>query len=259
MNSVIPPRPVLPRARCSVSASHRLLPAPGGSAGARSPSSSLDPGPEPRSRLHRTREEAAPVLHPLSLGPGEMPAKPSCSPRRRMARAGCECSCRGSLWADGNRESFISPHCWGEGVGRGRPRKFSFCHHRTKIRMSTTSKMMKRTTIAHHCRRSGKKRKRQSSCFSGEGKLREHFSSCTARNQIQAQAIKSLNKFLWEKGCGAGYCSEAFSSRTHWGLGTAVGILRLLPNQVQTALKSWLKSNWEEQAESCCVCCSFME
>lgn len=176
-----------------------------------------------------------------------------------MARAGCDCSCRGSLWADGNGESFISPHCQGEGVGRGRPRKFSFCHHRTKIRMSTTSKMMKRTTIAHHCRRSGKKRKHQSSCFSGEGKLGEHFSSCTARNQIQAQAIKSLNKFLWEEGCGAVYCSEAFSCRTHWGLGTAVGILRLLPNQVQTALKSWLKSNWEEQAESCCVCCSFME
>lgn len=91
---------------------------------------------------------------PLSPGPGEMPAKPSCSPRRRMARAGCGCSCRGSLWVDGNGESFTSPHCRGEGTGRGRPRKFSFCHHRTKIRMSTTSKMMKRTTIAHHCRRS---------------------------------------------------------------------------------------------------------
>lgn len=33
-------------------------------------------------------------------------------------------SCRGSLWADGNSESFISPCYAGEGAGRGRPRKF---------------------------------------------------------------------------------------------------------------------------------------
>lgn len=148
------PRPILPRARCSVSTSHQLLPAPGGSAGVRSPSSSLDPDPEPRSRLHRTRGGGSSSPPPPLPGAGEMPAKPSRSPRRRMVRAGCGCSCRGSLWADGNEESFISPRCRGEGAGRGRPRKFSFCHHRTKNRMSTTSKMTKRTTIAHHCRRS---------------------------------------------------------------------------------------------------------
>lgn len=174
-----------------------------------------------------------------------------------MVRAGCGCSCRGSLWADGNGLSFTSPRCRGQGAGRGRPRKFSFCHHRTKNRMSTTSKMTKRTTIAHHCRRSGKKRKHQSSCFS-EGELGEHFSSCTARKQILS-CKKPKQQFLWEKSCGAGYCSEAFSSRIQWGLGTAVGILTLLPNQVQRALKSWLKSSWEEQAESSRVCCSFME
>lgn len=42
--------------------------------------------------------------------------------------------------------------------------------HRTKNRMSTTSKMTKRMIIAHHCLRSGRKRKGQSSCLNREGK-----------------------------------------------------------------------------------------
>lgn len=60
--------------------------------------------------------------------------------------------------------------------GRGVGVQGSSVHHRTKNRMSTTSKMTKRTIIAHHCRRSGRKRKRQPSCFNGEGKSGESFS-----------------------------------------------------------------------------------
>lgn len=60
--------------------------------------------------------------------------------------------------------------------------------------------------------------------------------------------------------------SSSFGSLPHcnpWGdsisppeymfVGTGVGSLRLLPNQVQIDLISQFKSNWEEQAESCCV------
>lgn len=145
------PCPVLPRACCSVSSSYLHRVEAWGSGPPPAPRiQTRSPGPD----CTAAGEEAAPVLHPLSPAPGEMWAQPSRSPWRRMVRAGCRCSCRGSLWADGNGESFISPCCRGEGVGRGRPRKFSFCHHRTKNRMSTTSKMTKRTTIAHHCRRS---------------------------------------------------------------------------------------------------------
>lgn len=179
------PRHILLRARCSVSTSHRLLPARVEARGS-GPLQLHGSRPGAGVRLHRSSGGGSSSAPPSLPGPGEMPAQPSRSPWRRMVRAGCGCSCRGSLRADGNGESFISPRCRGKGAGRGRPRKFSFCHHRTKNRMSTTSKMTKRTTIAHHCRRSGKKRKHQSSCFSGEDKLEEHFSLCTARNQIQA-------------------------------------------------------------------------
>lgn len=169
------PCPILPRARCSVSTSHQLLPAPGGSAGVRSPSSCTDPDPEPRSRLLRSRGGGS--SSPPPPLPGARGDAGAAEPQslEEDGESWVQVFLPGILWADGNGESFISPCCRSEGVGRGRPRKFSFCHHRTKNRMSTTSKMTKRTTIAHHCRRSGKKRKHQSSCFRGEGKLGEHF------------------------------------------------------------------------------------
>lgn len=185
INFLPPPRPVLPRACCSVSASdrRRLRTAATGSylhrveaqGSSTPPAASVQtwsPGPD----CTTLGEKAAPVLHLLSPGPGETPAEPSRGPQRRMVRAACGFSCLGSLWADGNGESFISPCYRGKGAGRGGVQGSSV-HHRTKNRMSTTSKMTKRTIIAHHCRRSGRKRKYQSSCFKREGKLGECFSS----------------------------------------------------------------------------------
>lgn len=68
------------------------------------------------------------------------------------------------------------PHATrGGGAEKRHPR--SSVRHRTKNRMSTTSKMAKRTIIAHHCRRSGRKRKSQSPCVNTEGKPGESFSS----------------------------------------------------------------------------------
>lgn len=172
------PCPVLPRARCSVSTSRRLLPAAGGGAGGQIPLQLHGSGPGAGSRLHRSRGGGSSSARPLSPGPGE-------TPPRSLQEDGESCVRVFSVGGR-KRQSFISPRCRGQGAGRGRPRKFSFCHHRTKKRMSTTSKMTKRTTIAHHCRRSGKERKHQSFCFSGEGKLGERFSSWAAGNQIQA-------------------------------------------------------------------------
>lgn len=153
-----------------------LLPARGGSAGGKSPSGCLGLDLEPESRLQRM--EAAPVLHSLSPEPGKMLAERSRSPRRTV-RAGCGSSCCGRT--EMVRVSFprATEARGQEGGVRG-----SSVHHRTKNRMSTTSKMMKRTIIAHHCRRSGRKRKRQSSCFTREGKSGEGFSSLLLGAQV---------------------------------------------------------------------------
>lgn len=126
----------------------------------------MDPDPEPGSRLHRSRGGGSSSLHPAPRGREPQSLEEDGESWVRVFLPGISVGGR-------KRESFISPRCRGEGAGRGRPRKFNFRHHRTKKRMSTTSKMTKRTTIAHHCRRSGKKRKHH--CFSGEGKRGAFF------------------------------------------------------------------------------------
>lgn len=149
------------------------------------------------------------------------------------------------------RKEFHFPVLQGRGGVQG-----SSVHHRTINRTSTTSKMTKRTMIAHHCRRSGRERNGRSSyfnrrkaegelflttlpslCFPSKGKL--------PHQQNKHRALLQAPPYcLWGDSASLPGCS-CF-------LGLPCGILRFLPSQVQTDLISWFKSD-QEEAESCSV------
>lgn len=73
------------------------------------------------------------------------------------------------------RKEFHFPVLQGRGGVQG-----SSVHHRTINRTSTTSKMTKRTMIAHHCRRSGRERNGRSSYFNRRKAGGELFLHCAS-------------------------------------------------------------------------------
>lgn len=116
--------------------------------------------------------------------------------------------------------------------------------------------MTKRTMIAHHCRRSGRKRKCLSSSFNrrkagGELFLTTLLSLCfPSKGKLPHQQNKQHSPLQAVPYCLGGDSTSL--PRCSCFLGPQCGILRFLPSHVQTDLISWFKSN-QEEAESCCV------
>lgn len=116
--------------------------------------------------------------------------------------------------------------------------------------------MTKRTMIAHHCRRSGRKRKCLSSSFNrrkagGELFLTTLLSLCfPSKGKLPHQQNKQHSPLQAVPYCLGGDSTSL--PRCSCFLGPQCGILRFLPSHVQTDLISWFKSD-QEEAESCCV------